>query len=394
MSVSPTGQGRTLTTVLLLAVLLSWGMGDGGNWSSPMAAEAGSLADQKAEIAGPSGSPWKSPLLAKCVLSSKRVQYAAPVVGDLDHSGALAIVVGTSDGWVHAVKVSPSTCTPLWSYNLKPAVDAIAPSPTAIGIRAAPTIADVNRDGWNEVIVPFGSVIQDNQNGGVVVLTHDGKLLPGWPQLSFAKYNEYTGGLLNSPAAADLDGDGYPEIIAGSVDNRVYAWRYDGTWVSGWPRLVFDTIWSSPAVGDLDNNGLPQVVIGVDAHKDTILPGSVDGGALYVFDRAGTTRSGFPEYLSEIVQSSPALADLNQDGYLEIVHGGGICVGVRPICSPGVGTDGKKVFIRDRNGNPLPGWPQSTGGNVTGVLPSLTSIMTANWKSSWGAWMASYTLGT
>jgi len=274
---------------------------------------------------------------------------------------------------VYAVKVSQATCTSLWSYNVKAAVDAIARNPTAISIRAAPAIADVNRDGWNEVVVSFGSVTADNQNGGVVVLTHDGKLLPGWPQLSFAKYSAYTDGILNSPAAADLDGDGYPEIIAGSVDNRVYAWRYDGTWVWGWPRLVFDTVWSSPAVGDLDNNGLPQVVIGVDAHQDPLLPGSINGGALYVLDREGTTRSGFPKYTNEIIQSSPALADLNQDGYLEIVHGGGICIGGPPICSVGEGTDGKKVFVRDRNGNSLPGWPQLTGGNVTGA-PAIADI--------------------
>lgn len=363
--------GRLLSVLLILGFL--WGTDQTVSVSAPMFAQSGPSAVQPAGPDAPAGFPWKAPLLAKCVFNSARVQFAAPAVGDLDHSGVQAIVVGTSDGWVHTVKLNQSTCVPLWSYNVKPAVDAIAQNPTAISIRTAPVIADVNRDGWNEIFVAFGSITADNQNGGVVALTHDGKLLPGWPQLSFAKYSAYTDGILNSPAAVDLDGDGYLEIVAGSVDNRVYAWRYDGTWVWGWPRFVFDTVWSSPAVGDLDNNGLPQVVIGVDSHQDPLLPGSINGGALYVFDREGSTRAGFPKYVNEIIQSSPALADLNKDGYPEIIHGGGICVGGPPICSVGEGTDGKKVFVRDRNGNALPGWPQSTGGNVTGA-PAIADI--------------------
>lgn len=363
--------GRWVGVWLTLAFL--WGVAPTVSVSATQVAQSELSPAQQAGPDAPTGFPWKAPLLAKCVLNSARVQYAAPAVGDLDHSGALAIVVGTSDGWVHAVKVNQSTCVPLWSYNVKSAVDAVVQNPTSISIRTAPMIADVNRDGWNEVFVSFGSVIQDNQNGGVVALTHDGKLLPGWPQPSFTKYSAYTDGILNSPAAVDLDGDGYLEVVAGSVDNRVYAWHHDGTWVWGWPRFVFDTVWSSPAVGDLDNSGLPQVVIGVDAHQDPLLPGSINGGALYVFDREGSTRAGFPKYVNEIIQSSPALADLNKDGYPEIIHGGGICVGGAPICSVGEGTDGKKVFVRDRNGNTLRGWPQSTGGNVTGA-PAIADI--------------------
>ena len=350
---------------LLLVVILSRNVGHGGSGSLPMVAMAGSFTDQTPGIAAPSGGIIKAPLLAKCVLPKGRVQFAAPAVGDLDHSKSLAIVIGTIDGWVYAVKPSSPTCTILWQFDAAAAMNALAQVPSAVTIRGAPTIADLNRDGWNEVIIPAGSVTGDHQNGGVVVLTHDGKLMPGWPQLSFAKYTSYADGILHPVATIDLDGDGYLEIIAGSNDNRVYAWRYDGTWAAGWPRFVFDTIWSSPAVGSLDNNGLPQVVIGTDAHLDPYF-GSIDGGALYAFERDGTTRSGFPKYVNEIIQSSPALADLNKDGYLEMVIAGGDYYG------PGA-TDGSKVFIRDRNGNPLPGWPQSTGDKVD-ASPAIADI--------------------
>ena len=134
---------------------------------------------------------------------------------------------------------------------------------------------------------------------------------------------------------------------------RIYAWHHDGTWVDGWPRFVYDTVWTSPVVGDLDNDGLPEVIVGVDSHLDPY-QGSVDGGALYVFNHDGTLFGNFPKYFNEIFQSSPALVDLNGDGYLDIVIGGGRYYD---------GSDGYKVHALDRFGNYLPGWPKSTGAS-------------------------------
>jgi hypothetical protein len=357
-------QTARLLGVLLLIVAFILGAASNSNGSSPMTVAAGSSTDRPVESSAPTNMN-KAPLLAKCVLPKGWIQFAAPAVGDLDHSGALAIVVGTSDGWVYAVKPSPYACTVLWQFDVAAAMNALAQAPSPATIRGAPAIADLDRDGWNEVIVSVGTVIGQNQNGGVVVLTHDGKLMSGWPQLTFAYYTAYTNGIVESPATADLDGDGYLEIIAGANDNRVYAWRYDGTWVRGWPRFVFDTIWSSPAVGDLDNDGLSDVVMGVDAHYDPYF-GSTNGGAWYVYGPDGTERRGFPKYVNEIIQSNPTLVDLNNDDYLEMVFAGGAYYG-------DAATDGKKVFVWDRNGASLPGWPQTTGDKVD-ASPALADI--------------------
>ena len=288
---------------------------------------------------------------------AQKVQFAAPAIADLDHDRYQEIVVGTSDGWVYAIKPDTAEGTILWAFNTATAFNAIAAVPSATTIRAAPTVADIENDGWNEVVIAVGTVAESQQNGGMIVLDHAGALRPGWPQLTLAKEDPpFTSGIGTPATVVDLDSDGDKEIIAGSFDQRVYAWHSDGSWVAGWPQLVHDAVWTSPAVGDLDNDGFPEVVVGVDSHNNPYF-GSIDGGALYVFRADGSLQDGFPRYLNESFASSPALADINNDGSLEIVIGGGTLYNA---------SDGYKVHAFNRRGDHLPGWPAATGGQVSG----------------------------
>jgi hypothetical protein len=285
-------------------------------------------------------------------LSGAYVAYGSPTVADLDKDGKQEIVVGGTDGRLYAIRPDG---TLLWSFDTAAAINPLVTHQGKSLIDSAPAIADLDGDGWLEIVVGVGAPAGVfGYNGGMIVLDHTGHMRSGWPQITADQIGPgmggpdgYIEGFYSSPALGDIDGDGDLEIIAGSWDMRVYAWHSDGTLVTGWPRFVYDTVWSSPALADIDNDGHLEIIIGVDAHNP-------DGGHLYVFRGDGTLQPGFPILIDQTIYSSPAVADLSGDGKSDIVVGTGNFYSGK----------GYAVYAWDAQGNLLPGWPVATGGYV------------------------------
>lgn len=67
-----------------------------------------------------------------------------------------------------------------------------------------------------------------------------------------------------SPGVADLDGDGFKEIVLGTAEG-VYAYRYDGTLLPGFPAQTESDLRTVPSFDDIDGDGLLDIIISGDS---------------------------------------------------------------------------------------------------------------------------------
>ncbi|MBE0434114.1 VCBS repeat-containing protein, partial [candidate division WOR-3 bacterium] len=150
---------------------------------------------------------------------------------------------------------------------------------------------------------------------------------------------------------ADINGDGYLEIIAGSTDNLLRVWDYTGNLLPGWPVSLAGMIQAKAAVGDIDNDGDLEIVI------------PTRNGYVYVFNHDGTFFPGWPIYAGSNIPgfSSVVLFDLDQDGDLEII-----------AARTASGQPGS-VIVWYNDGQIYPGWPQSTD-YLAVATPSVADI--------------------
>lgn len=82
-----------------------------------------------------------------------------------------------------------------------------------------------------------------------------GKMLDAFPQLT----EDIS--FFNSPAAADISGDGMPEMIVGTSGYVLHAFKQDGSEPAGWPKFTGGWLIASPVVGDIDGDGKNEVVV-------------------------------------------------------------------------------------------------------------------------------------
>ncbi len=186
------------------------------------------------------------------------------------------------------------------------------PVHTGGDVFTSPFSADVDNDGYEELI--FGS---DDRRIYSVKLDHKGN-----NQQSIRHY-ETKGFVSSSPALFPIP-DGTADIIVCSWDEHIY--RLNGTTLSPvWIKPAGHVIWSSPLVSDIDNDGSNEIIF--------------TNNQLHVLDGNGNPIAPFPLRLGSWTVASPALCDLNTDGALEIIS-----------CAD-------SVYVNSIDGTSLPGFP-------------------------------------
>ena len=241
---------------------------------------------------------------------------SSPVTADLDGDGREEIILGTAEGLVHAFHPDGTEVSG-WPVHTDPLelhldgrgyASGALHTPVFGAILGAVAVGDLDRDGHLEVVAT-------DVQGKAYVWSHDGSLRPGFPVSTLPQYsnprlserdlstpdgrvpdrvnrhnsdNRLGRALASGPVLGNLDGsaDGSLEIVAGSFDRHIYAWRANGEPVPGWPVLVKD----------------PAKVAAVDAVTNEI-----------------TLAPGAKADIGTKILVPPSLGDLNGDGQLEVV---------------------------------------------------------------------------
>ena len=220
------------------------------------------------------------------------------------------------------------------------------PDPTTVqkGYWANASAADVDGDGLDEVFAPA-------KNGNLYAWHANGTPLGGSPAFK-TNLGTYA---RTAPSFANLDGDPYPEIVYGAPNGTLNVWNTDGSSLAPFPKAPGTECLANTAIGDINKDGVLDIVM------------ITEGGAINVYNtRTGAQLPGWPKRLpfgGNPKTPSPALADFNFDGFLEIV-----------VAENDVDPAQCAVRVYNYQGVVQPGWPVFVGGNTSESSPIVADV--------------------
>jgi outer membrane protein assembly factor BamB len=259
--------------------------------------------------------------------------HSSVAVGDVvKDSTGLEIVTATSSS---TVTVFSNKGKALWTTKL--------PNYLCLGaadnnkLYASPSIGDLDGDGALEIVIGYGGIDLGACAGGVAALRgEDGKKIWNFSIKRHSKRERYSA-VYGTPTLGDVDGDGKLEIGFGSHDRNVYLLSFTGRIIHTFHAA--DTVFSSPVFANVDDDPSLEMIIGTDISRNKLAK-TKNGGVVYALKLNGFGRENgrnrshklrvttnkkqlrrefnlfnkksyiWRRYLNQVVQSSPAVANL------------------------------------------------------------------------------------
>ena len=299
-----------------------------------------------ASAAGPAKFPGTS--WAKAIGPT---HLSSPVVADVNGDGRPDVLTTDLSGMLHVFDGRTGRDLPGWPQPVQ-----VVPGQT-VAVESSPTVADLDHNGHVEIIVGAGSIDVAGQQGGVGAFNANGS--GRWRIRTMTLAGE--SGVNGTPAVGDVNGDGFPDVVFGSFDHRIYVVDRHGNALPGFPVDSLDTIWDSPALYDEAHIGRMDIFLGGDASPGGPCGNQSWSGIL----RAIRVTSAGPRILwshcqHQIFQSSPAIGNFSGDGRMDLVIG----TGTGPS-GDARATNSLNAYHLD-NGSPVAGWPVLLNGPIFG----------------------------
>jgi Peptidase family C25/FG-GAP-like repeat/FlgD Ig-like domain len=176
-----------------------------------------------------------------------------------------------------------------------------------------PVVGDVDGDGYPNIVTAADALYVWNHDG-TELLDGDSDPLTLGP---FAG-----SGLLWSPAGVSLANltpvPGMEIVASCRTQKAIYVYNGDGSVADGWPQVMNNWNWAAPSIGDLDNDGDLEIVVTNVSGRTYVW--HHDGTEFYDGDNNASTHGVFQSRTNEWYSlCSPALADVDNDGTLEVI---------------------------------------------------------------------------
>ena len=202
---------------------------------------------------------------------------------------------------------------------------------------------DISNNGENEILIGLAQVYaEDYIPGGYFEVVGKDYSHLAWGRVQWPEYNLSNGETW--PTCGDIDGDGIDEIIVGLgvggqgyfeifkyTDGKVVHFAWGHVEWNEYNSLVGET---RPVCADIDGDGFDEIIVGLGSKGGN---SETPGGRFEIFDNDLTHISwctvDWLEYNSINGETWPAPGDINGDGNIEIIVG------------LGVGGDGKMALF-------------------------------------------------